>query len=170
MKLKIYIFLFLMGFFAFAGNAQTRIIDSLRYEVSKAATPMERAELLLTLCDERYSLNADSLFKFASEVKSYYPHHSNPKYLMAEYYIAWSMLNKGKEDSVIIIADKYIELLKNEKANSKVYMLFFQLKAFAYYRINRPKETIKVSYELAAEALKRKDTLSLLYAPHLPKP
>jgi signal transduction histidine kinase len=43
-------------------------------------------------------------------------------------------------------------------------MLFFQLKAFAYYRINRPKETIKVSYELAAEALKRKDTLSLLYA------
>ncbi|MEO7046196.1 MAG: hypothetical protein ABI091_12875, partial [Ferruginibacter sp.] len=162
MKLKIYIFLFLIGFFAFAGTAQTRIIDSLKQEADMAVTPMQRADALLILCGEKNSLNADSLFKFASEVKSFYSQPSNPKYFMVEYYLTWCLLNKGKEDSVIIIADKYMELLKKDKANSKAYMLFFQLKAFACYRINRPKETIKVSYELAAEALKRKDTLSLL--------
>ena len=164
MKLKIYIFLFLIGFFAFAGTAQTRIIDSLKQEADMAVTPMQRADALLILCGEKYSLKADSLFKFASEVKSFYSQTSNPKYYLAEYYIAWSQLNKGEEDSIIAHANRYMELLKKDKANSKAYMLFFQLKAFACYRINRPKETIKVSYELAAEALKRKDTLSLLYA------
>ena len=164
MKLKIYILLFLMGFFAIAGTAQTRIIDSLKNEVARAATPMQRADALLVLCGEKYSLNADSLFKFATEVKSYYTKQSNPKHLMAEYYIAWSELNNWNEDSVILIADKYMELLKNDKANSKAYLLFFQLKGYAYYRINLPRQTIKVNYELASEALKRKDTLSLLYA------
>ncbi len=152
------------GFLGFVGISQTRIIDSLQQEVRKANTPRQKADALLVLCGEKYSLNADSLYKFATEVKSFYTEPSDPEHSMAEYYIAWSQLNKGKEDSMIVFADRYMQLLKNDKANSKAYMLFFQLKAFAYYRINRPKQTIKVSYELAAEALKRKDTLSILYA------
>ena len=52
-----------MGFFATAGTAQTKIIDSLRNEVAFAATPKQRADALLILCGEKYSLNADYLLK-----------------------------------------------------------------------------------------------------------
>lgn len=164
MTLKFYIILFLSGLLSLAVNSQTRIIESLKKEVQKASTPKHKADALLTLCGEKYSLNADSLYKYASEVKSYYNQPSNPEYYMAEYYIAWSQLNKGKEDSVIAQADRAMKLIKNKKAYSKAYMHFFQVKVLAYYRINRPKQTIKESYDLAAEALKRKDTLSLLFA------
>ncbi|MEP7080319.1 MAG: histidine kinase [Ginsengibacter sp.] len=164
MRLKFYIFVVLSGMLNFFGNTQTRIIDSLKLEVQSANTPAQKADALLGLCGEKYSLSADLLYRYAAEIKSFYTQPSDPGYIMAEYFTAWSLMGMGMEDSAIVYADKYLEMLKEDKANSKAYMLFFQLKGYAYYRINRPKQTVKVNYELAAEALKRKDTLSLLYA------
>lgn len=164
MKLSIYIFYCTIGLVALQGNAQTKIIDSLSQKAAIAISPAKKAEALLNLCAEKYSLNADSLFKFATAIKTIYPDTLSPQNVMAEYYITWSKLNKGEEDEAIKIADKYLHLLKEDKINSKAYMLFFQLKGYAYYRINLPRQTLKVNYELAEEALKRRDTISLLFA------
>lgn len=145
--------------------AQTRIIDSLKKNVQSAVSDKEKCRTLLELCSQKYSLTADSLYQYASAIKKISlkdPGRRNT--ILADYYIAYSLVINSMEDSSLRMTNYYLEKLKNNKEEQEAYMLFLQLKGTTFYRTNRSKETINTYYDLLNVAQQRNDTLFNLIA------
>nr|HNH20741.1 hypothetical protein [Ferruginibacter sp.] len=64
-------FLFFLFFLAWFHNsdAQTRIIDSLKRNIAMARTGQEKIQAIFRLCEERSSLNTDTLTAYAMRAK-----------------------------------------------------------------------------------------------------
>lgn len=157
----------LLFFFSLSNQAysQTQIIDSLKKRVAIAESKEQKIKALLELCEQKYSLTASLLYHFASEIKKL--SQSEPvgrNAILADYYIAYSMVINSREDSSLQMTNYYLEKLKDNKAEKEVYMLFLQLKGIIFYRTNKPKETIKTYYDLLNTAQDYKDTSFILIA------
>lgn len=145
--------------------AQTRIIDSLKANVSRAKSPFEKSEALLALCNQKYSLPADLLFRYASMIKELNKDAPAGKnMILAEYYLAYSQLINGFEDKSLRTANFYIDKLKDSRTEQDLYKLFLHLRGTIYYRTNRSKETVNNYYELLSIAQQQNDTLNMLIA------
>lgn len=164
----LFFFRFLLLFF-FAlhneANSQTHIIDSLKKRVLILENKEQKVKTLLELCQQKYSLASDLLYRFASEIK--YLSQNEPdgrNTILADYYIAYSMVINSMEDSSLRTTNFYLEKLKDNKAEKEAYMLFLQLKGIIFYRTNRSKETINAYYNLLNTAQQYNDTLFILIA------
>jgi len=145
--------------------SQTSIIDSLKKRVAMATTKEQQAKALLDVCQQKYSLTADSLYQHASQVKKLGGENPDGRNtILADYYIAYSMVINSREDSSLKMTNYYLEKLKGNKTEKEAYMLFLQLKGIVYYRTNRTKETIDAYYSLLSAAQEYKDTLFILIA------
>jgi signal transduction histidine kinase len=159
---------FILLFFFSLGKvtySQTHIIDSLKKRVTKAENKEQKVKALLDLCQQKYSLTADSLYHFASEVKRLSqkePGRRNA--ILADYYIAYSMVINSMEDSSLRMTNYYLEKLKDNKEEKEAYMLFLQLKGITFYRTSRSKETINTYYNLLNAAQEYNDTSFILIA------
>jgi len=166
--MKIYRIIFLLC--VFGSNipgcfAQTKTIDSLNKRVAIAGNKEQKVKALLDLCSQKYSLTADLLYRYASSVKELSRQETNKSsVILADYYIAYSLMTKNREDSSLMLTNYYLEKLKNSKANQYAYMLFLQLKGTIFYRTNRSKETINTYYDLLNIAQQQNDTLFILLA------
>jgi two-component system, NarL family, sensor kinase len=157
----------LLLFFVLSNDAysQTHIIDSLKKRVLSAKNKEQKIKTLLELCQQKYSLAADSLYHFASAIKKLSQHEPGGRNtILADYYIAYSMVFNSMEDSSLQITNSYLEKLKDNKAEKEAYMLFLQLKGITFYRTNRSKETINAFYNLLNTAQQNNDTLFMLIA------
>ncbi len=119
MRMKLLRIILFFYFFSSYGTdcyAQTRIIDSLKRNVWEATSNKEKSRTLLELCRQKYSLTADSLYHYAVQVRELNreePEGHNK--ILADYYIAYSLLINGKEDSSLKITNNYLEKLKSNK-------------------------------------------------------
>jgi two-component system, NarL family, sensor kinase len=163
-----YFFKFVFLFFLILCNqaySQTHIIDSLKRQVANAASKEQKVQALLELCGQKYSLNAALLYHYASEVKKISQKEPNARNsILADYYIAYSMVTNNMEDSSLRMANYYLEKLKDNKSEQEAYKLFLQLKGIIFYRTNRSKETINTYYDLLNVAQQSNDTLFSLLA------
>ena len=160
-----FIHLFLFWGLSVSVFAQTRRIDSLKKKVIIAESDKEKSGALLDLCNQKYSLPADSISKYAFELRKLNRTIPDSHYsIMADYYIAYSLLINNKEDSCLKITDYYLGTLKENNNESQAYLLFFQLKGIVYYRSGRSEETVNTFFALSNEAKRRKDTLFILTA------
>ena len=163
-KLHLYIFI-ICSCYIQQVYAQTHKIDNLKKQLALAAGDEQKAAALLNLCRQNYSLTADSLYQYANALKKISNKNLNKQYqVLADYYITYSLLFKGMEDSSLQITNRYLEKLSNNKEKHEAYMLFLQLKGLYYFRTNKRKETVDVFYELLNEAKQRNDTLNMLVA------
>ena len=157
----------LLFFFCIGGRvySQTQLIDRLKQKVTMAGNKEQKIKALLELCGQKYSLPADALYQFASEVKEMVKREPNARNaILADYYIAYSMVTKGMEDSSLRMTNYYLEKLKGNNREQEAYMLFLQLKGIVFYRTNRSKETINTYYDLLNVAQQYNDTLFILIA------
>ena len=90
--------------------AQTSIIDSLKRNIWSASTNKDKCKALLELCRQKYSLTADSLYQYASTVKKISQNDPDGRNtILADYYIAYSLLINGMEDSSLKMTNHYLE-------------------------------------------------------------
>lgn len=164
----LFFFKFLLLFFFVLSNeaySQTHIIDSLKKRVFIGENNEKKVKFLLELCQQKYSLSADSLYHFASEIKKLSQNEpAGRNIILADYYIAYSLVINSMEDSSLRITNSYLEKLKDSKTEKEAYMLFLQLKGIIFYRKNRSKETINAYYNLLNTAQQYNDTLFILIA------
>ncbi len=142
----------------FSVAAQTQKIDSLKNILSETSDPNIQLNVLLSLCHEKFSLSSDSLFKYAAAAKALANRlQSKPNVLLAEYYMAYTLLAKSKEDSVIKLVDAQLKTLKYEGETREVYAKYCILKGNALVRSNKSTQALDVFYGILKEAEKQND-------------
>ncbi len=138
--------------------AQTKRIDSLKSLINTTADPDTKLRLLLSLCQEKYSLSSDSLHHFATAAKVIAAQiHSKQFVKLADYYLTYSLLAKGREDSVISKADEQLAGMKYESDDKDLFAKYSILKGLALMRSNKSKESIDIFLNLLKEAEKGND-------------
>lgn len=165
--MRLFTWVIVIFFFCVTGKtfAQTKIIDSLKKKIALATSKDEKIKSLLSLCEQKYSLSANLLHQYATELKMLSLNEPDGRVAMlADYYISYSDVTNNKEDSTISTVNYYLEKLKNTKTAKDIYMLFLQLKGTIFYRTNKSKETINTYYDLLNIAQQYNDTLFILIA------
>ncbi len=161
-----YLICFLLAFFLRSlAEAQTHKIDSLKAQVAAASGNEQKAAALVQLCNEKSSLSADSLYKYSLALQKLSETIPGVHYkILADYFITYSLVINGKEDSSLAITNHYTALLAHNEKEKGAYLLFLQLKGLIYYRTNKPKETVNTFYELLGQATLCNDTMFMLFA------
>jgi signal transduction histidine kinase len=156
--LKICAIMYLLGTSTY-GYAQTRRIDSLKKLITHATNVADRSALLLGLCEESGSMNADSLFVYASEAKRLNPVPPQKALYLPEYYIARSLVKRGLLDSAYMVAVNYVTQLEEKKlVDIPAYRMFLASKGNMLIRKSEFKEGIEQYYTLLRNAEMNNDT------------
>lgn len=161
MKAAIFILFLLLFACMLPGNAQTKIIDSLKKNILKAKSVDEKIQAIFLLCDERASLNTDTLLTYALIAKKIALQQNNELNIVkATYYLSSWQLKNSDYDSVIISCNNNINWLKKTTGNKELLTSFLLLKAGALIRSNRFKEALSFMYDMLHEEEKNSDTLT----------
>ena len=112
MKAAISILLLLLFVCMLPVNAQTKIIDSLKKNILTAKSTDEKIQAIFLLCDERASLNTDTLLAYASTAKKIALQQNNQLNIVkATYYLSSWQLKNSLYDSVILTCNNSISWL-----------------------------------------------------------
>src|SRR5450759_679213 len=126
---------------------QTRIINQLKKEVQSAQNPHQKLMALFALCDQKYSLNTDTLCKYASLAKEIsLVQNDITNMALAEYYMATCFVKRGSLDTAYKICEENILKLKNKSSNDEVVMKLSMLKAQVLIRSTKYKEGLAEVY------------------------
>lgn len=152
-------------FLGMPAHGQTRIADSLRKELVAAKSPDTRMHIAFALCEQRRSLNADSIFRYADIALSIARSGKQEQYIAtATYYIACALEQNGSLDSGAAIVEKLLAETKTDKANGNLYRKCIALHSNFLIRSNNYKEAIASAYTLLADGEAHKDTLAQVSA------
>ncbi|MEP6746999.1 MAG: histidine kinase [Bacteroidota bacterium] len=155
------VFLFLSAMAPLFCFPQTRRIDSLKNQVQMAAADKEKIAAILQLCKEQFSLNPDTVYKYAMAAKVLaVSQHDAVKTALADYYIGYQFLTRGMTDSSLTIADRNLKQLHYTTEEKEAYVDYILLKARTFNNLNRGKEALDLLYPLLATAEKQADTLT----------
>jgi len=139
--------------------AQTHAISRLKANLSSVANQHEKLVIILRLCEERRSLNSDTLFKYAQLAKTLAVQQRNERGIgLAENYLGFSYLKKGLYDSVLIVCQRNHARLTDKKYDD-VRLHFLNLEALTLLRKKKYKESLAMYYEVLDRAEKMRDTL-----------
>ncbi|MES2778072.1 MAG: ATP-binding protein [Bacteroidota bacterium] len=139
---------------------QTHKLDLLKKQVYAASDNPAKINAILNLCNEKYSLNPDTIRKYATIAKQLSKAGQNKSHeILSDYYLTYSLLLNGMEDSCLRITNNYLEMLRNNEREQEAYLLFLQLKALTFYRTNKSKDALNTFFTLQAESFQRNDTL-----------
>ncbi len=158
-------FYFLAIALPYIATAQTRRTDSLKALINKTADTEARLNLLFLFCEERQSLNSDTLYAYASLARQFaQAQHNDLLLLKADYYLDNVLLKNGLFDSVIAKCEYSIQWLEKHKAPPLLWANFNFLKAQALTRSERYKEALQLNYQLLSRAESNGDTLTQVKA------
>ena len=161
MKAAISILLLLLFVCMLPVNAQTKIIDSLKKNILTAKSTDEKIQAIFLLCDERASLNTDTLLAYASTAKKIALQQNNQLNIVkATYYLSSWQLKNSLYDSVILTCNNSISWLKKTTSDKELLTSFSLLKAGALIRSNRFKEALSFMYDMLHDEEKNADTLT----------
>ena len=161
MKIIQYIlFLSLFLFSVLLCYPQTKIIEQLKQDISKAATEEQKIQAIFLLCDQGYSLHPDTLMWYAQKAGSMALEMKDRlSEVKAMYYKSAALTNKGLTDSSLNIADKCLEILKNKVTDPLLLCYVINQKGRCYVRKNQYKEAIEMGYSIISIAEKINDVL-----------
>jgi len=158
---KFQVLLFMMSFLIGAylkPVAQTPKIEALKKMVSLAQDPKQKLQALFSLCEERFSLNADSLFTYAAIAKAIATEQNNQfDIARANYYLYSGLLRNGLYDSLLKAVNTDLSWMKKNDGPWQLLMDLSYLKAQALVRSNRLKEALSTYYDLLHQAETRND-------------
>lgn len=153
-------------FLTLAGNAQTKIVDSLRLNVYRAVTEREKLNALLDLCEEQLSMRADSLQHYALEAKALSIRLNDTTALKeALYQFATSLWRQALNDSARQVIEG--ELMHNAVEKKATRAMNFKLRVLGirlYTTNGMLKEATAAIYQLLADAERYNDTLNRIIA------
>lgn len=145
--------------------AQTTTIDSLRLSFYRAISNKEKMEIAFQICEQRRSLNADSLYKYASIAKEIATANGdNNKVQLSAYFIACSLELKGYLDSGFVMTGNIIKHIQGKEGNADLYRKCLALKSNYLIRDNRYKEAIDLCYQLLSNGETNKDSFAQITA------
>jgi two-component system, NarL family, sensor kinase len=148
-----------------SANAQTHRIDSLKNQIAITTNQKKKLETILTLCNERNSLNTDKLKYYAQEAKSLAQLQKDKvKTALAEFNIAYAFSKDGKSDTALKISEDQLKELRYSGTEKEVYGRLSALKGVALFKLSKQKEGIDFLFKLLGEAEKINDTLTQLSA------
>jgi two-component system, NarL family, sensor kinase len=143
------------------GIAQTARVDSLKHLFANTTNPDKRMKIAFALCDQRQSMNMDSLFRYASYAKQVASQKNDlTNVALAESYLTNYLIKKGLIDSALLICNLYIEKLRYDDKNSKAYIRFSLLKGQVLIKMSKFKEALEQFFTLLAKAEANGDVLT----------
>ncbi len=144
----------------YRAHGQSNRIDSLKKEISRTGKS-DSLKSLLRLCNERNSLNPDTLLKYATIARGIAVRKQDAAgIILSDYYITYNLLIRGYWDSSIALSDRHLKTLRYTGSGSEPYVYFSLVKARALHNSNRAKESLDLLYPLLNEAEKAGDTLT----------
>ena len=138
--------------------AQTRRIDSLKRLVEKTDSEVKRSEMLIILCEEFGSMNADSLYTYASAAKRLNTRPQQKDLYKADYYITRSLLKKGAIDSAYSHTVSFLNKMEESNLqNIQSNRMFLGTIANLLIRKGEFKDAIEQYYRLRHTSEKNND-------------
>lgn len=144
-------------------NAQTKIIDSLRYSMHQKSTPKEKQEIALKLCEQYYSLSADSLQRYVGIGLSVSTKNSEAHFQFKNFYCFY-YLKLGNASQSILFTDSLLHTIPNSKSNESLRSAIIYNKSIGLIRNNQYQEATALALQFLEASEKAKDTLSVLKA------
>ena len=140
---------------ALAGYSQTKNIDSLKNNITKAPTAQQQLQAIFALCEERQSFSADTLLHYLQQAEMLSKRINNPAFTQKEirYYIAGYYMKTGKTDSVVRIINSFVYQLGKDSAAYQLQMKALYLKGNALIRGGRYKESLDEFYAVLQMAI-----------------
>jgi signal transduction histidine kinase/tetratricopeptide (TPR) repeat protein len=149
---------FLLQFRAIMG--QTPLIDSLKRQVLVSKTATSRLQAVLAVCEQRQSLNTDTLYYFASMAKKLAADLDDANGIqLADYFVANSLVRRGNLDQAMEITEKALATLTWQK-NKNAYAKFMMQKGQMFIKTSKYKEALEVFYKLLGESEEQRDTIT----------
>jgi len=140
------------------GIAQTAKVDSLKHLFATATDQDKKMNLAFILCEQRHSMNTDSLLRYASYAKQVATlKNDHVGVAMAEYYLTNCLVKKGLIDSALIVCNNFLGKLHYDGENSQPYSKFSLLKGQVLIRMSKYKEALEQFFKLLGEAETHRD-------------
>jgi signal transduction histidine kinase len=158
-------FFFILFSILFSGAySQTRTIDSLKKQVEAAADPAKKLQAIFAFCEQRQSLNTDTLCRYASEAARLSMNASLSDQVMAEYYMASCLVKRGEMEDAIQVCETNLSKVSGKNFNPSLIMKLRTLKGQALIRSNKFKEGLAEVYQVLILAEQNRDTLMQIIA------
>ncbi len=156
----------LLSAFAVAfATAQTKKIDSLKAVLRLQNNQAEKLTILFLLCNERQSMNNDTLLMFARQAHKLAEIHHKPfKIVRANFFINTGLLKKGLSQQVIDSCNADLQLLSKTGQHNSLLLDIIHLKGVALIRNEQYKESIDNNFQLLQKAELLQDTLMQIKA------
>jgi signal transduction histidine kinase/tetratricopeptide (TPR) repeat protein len=161
MQFRRLLIMFLICLFCAGGTkAQTPLIDSLKKNIIAATTSENKLKAVLALCEQRQSLNTDTLFWYASLAnKMAVDLQDEDDIALSNFFVSNSLSRKGELEAALKITDENLERLSYRK-NKNAYTKFSIQKGQLYIKSNRYKEALEHNYKLLNESEQEQDTIT----------
>jgi signal transduction histidine kinase len=136
---------------------QTRRIDSLRVVYYSNSAPEVKHQTLIQLCENYYSLSADSLNKYIEAGLRQSEANSNDHFRFKNFY-SFCFLKQGKAEEANRYSDSLMKRAITLAVDPSIQLEMLHYKTAILIRNNKYKEAIQSALKLLAEAEKVKDT------------
>jgi signal transduction histidine kinase len=143
--------------------AQTLRLDSLKKLVYSAPATAPQEIILLSICEQYFSLSADSLAKYVALGLKTSPPNSDNYFRFKNYYCFYYLKN-GEQKKALQYLDSLLETYPNKSNNNPVRLEIIYHKAVSCNRNSKYKEAIELALQYLDGVENRKDTLSMLRA------
>ena len=154
---------FIWLFITAGGLCQTKYVDSLRLQIARASSPVNKIQAIRELAGQ--PVNPDTLFLYVVLGESIAA-KTNDRYMIdqmglvrANYYVRRNFI-----DSALNIVDPLIQEYKKSKEHSSFYLTLLFLRGKAYDRNNRYTQSLTQLYEVVEVAESQKDTATAIQA------
>jgi len=147
--------LFLLICISLKEYGQTKSVDSLKNNITKANTPQLQLKAIFALCEERQSFPADTLLYYLHLAEKLSKKINNPAFIKNQlrFYTAGYYMKTGKTDSVISIINSFAYQLGKDSAENALEMKCLFLKGNALIRSGRYKESLDQFYAVLQMAI-----------------
>ncbi|MBK7763358.1 MAG: hypothetical protein IPI46_08280 [Bacteroidetes bacterium] len=143
--------------------AQTPIIDSLRKALNTNISNKSKQDISLKMCEQYYSLSADSLQRYVTIGLSLSPKNSEAHFQFKNFYCFY-YLKLGNASQSILYSDSLLLKIPDTKKNQALRLAITYNKSIGLIRNNQYQEAIQLALQFLEGAEKTKDTLSVLKA------
>ncbi len=145
--------------------AQTQLIEQLKSAIEKAPSTTEKLQALFELCEQRQSLNTDTLCKYAYLSQSLSASQKSlESKALASYYVSCCLVKGGDLSKALNICNAYLSKASKQKISISTLQKLKTLKAQILVRSYQYEKGLKEVYEILHTAERTEDTLTQMIA------
>ena len=166
-KSLFFVFICILHLCMISASSQTNKIDILKTSLNRETDPSQKSDAALALCEQSHSLNADTLYHYATLAKQIaISLHDKKKEILADTYIEIWLGRKNLFDSALLLCNRDLKNISYANT-SDVYAKVLMQKIYMLMKSNRHKEAIDEAYHFLQEAESQDDTVSQVYCKYV---